>query len=210
MKTKAVLFDLDGTLIDTSEFIFQAYEHALKTHGHNVVDRKELSPHIGRGLHTIYSEIAPGGIIEDLIKTHISFQDKKLHLIKTYPNILKTIKKIKKLGYKIGIVTSRLKNTDDALKTAGIDPKLFEVIITASDVKNPKPHPEGVIKALKKLKVKVSEAIMIGDASVDIEMGKNAKVKTVGVTYGFGGQGIKNSSPDFVIDDIEELLDILR
>ncbi len=51
---------------------------------------------------------------------------------------------------------------------------------------------------------------MIGDASVDIEMGKNAKVKTVGVTYGFGGQGIKNSSPDFVIDDIENLLDILR
>lgn len=206
---KAVLFDLDGTLIDTTEFIFQAYEHSLSTHGFEVIKREKLSPHIGRGLHVIYSEIAPGGDVEALIKTHINFQDERMHLVKSFPDIAEVLKKIKALGIKIGIVTSRLKNTPGALERGGLDAKLFDVIITADDVKNLKPNPEGVLKALNKLKVKASEAILVGDAQVDIQMGKNAKVKTVGVTFGFGGKGIKKSKPDFVIDNIEELLSIL-
>ena len=95
------------------------------------------------------------------------------------------------------------------LNTAGIDDKLFEVIVTGEDVEHIKPAPDGVLLALKKLKIKDTQAILIGDGTHDIEMARNAGVKTVGVTYGFGGEGIRASNPDFVKDKIEQLLEVL-
>lgn len=207
---KAVLFDLDGTIIDTTEFIFQAYEHTLKTHGFKVTKREILSPHIGRGLAIIYNEIAPGGDTEVLIETHKTFQAKNLHLVNNFQNTAEILKILKRKKIKIGIVTSRLKNTKATLAAAGLKVNLFDVIITADEVKNTKPHPEGVLLALKKLKIKPSNAILVGDAIHDIEMGKNAGVKTVGVTYGFGGEGVRDAKPDFIIDDLRELPKVLK
>ncbi len=77
-------------------------------------------------------------------------------------------------------------------------------------MKNPKPHKDHPLKALEILEVDRKDAILVGDTDKDILAGKNAGIKTVGVTYGWIGEEIKKSQPDFVIDDIEELLDILR
>lgn len=209
MKIKAILFDLDGTLVDTSEFIYQAYEYTLSFHKFKVIKREHLAPHIGRGLSVIYREIAPGGDIEALMKTHNNFQSKNFHLVKSFPDILKVIEKLRKKGLRTGIVTSRHKNTPKTLQAAGIRKELFDVIIAAENVTNLKPHPEGVLLALNKLNLKPEDVILVGDAKVDIEMGQNAKVKTVGVTYGFGGKEIAKSNPDFVIDRLEELLGII-
>lgn len=208
LKVKAVLFDLDGTLLDTTEFIFQAYEHTLSLHGIKNVARKELTGHIGKGLKVIYSKIAPTFDTPTLMEAHDKFQSRNFHLVKSFPNVLEVINKLKK-KYNLGIVTSRRHSTRTTLKTGGLDPKIFDVIVTADDIENLKPHPEGVILALRELKVKPEEAILIGDATVDIEMGKNAGVKTVGVTYGFGGKDIAKAKPDYLIDDIGELPGIL-
>ncbi|MBI2039828.1 HAD-IA family hydrolase [Candidatus Microgenomates bacterium] len=207
---KAVLFDLDGTLVDTAEFIYQAYEYALSFHKLEVVKREALAPLIGHGLEVIYQTIAPKGDHKSLVDTHISFQEERFHLIKSFPSIISVIRKLKNLGFKIGVVTSRMKNTSKTLKASGMNEDLFDVIVTGDQVSNPKPHPEGVIIALKKLNIKPDNALMVGDATADIEMGKNAGVKTVGVTYGFGGKNIAKSNPDFVIDDLEELLKVLK
>lgn len=205
---KAILFDLDGTLIDTREFIFQAYEHALKKHGLESVTREVLSPQIGGGLANIYQEIAPTGNIQNLVDSHVSFQNENFHLVQSFPNISSVLDSMKKLGYKIGIVTSRLKNTPQALIAAGVNNE-FDVIVTADDVQKSKPDPEGIFLALEKLNIKPSEAIFVGDASVDIQMGKNAKVKTIGATYGFGGEAIKKSSPDYVASNFPEVYQIV-
>ncbi len=206
MIVKAILFDLDGTLVDTSEFIYQAYEHTLSLHKHKVVQRKTLAPHIGRGLSAIYKDLAPMGNNKNLIETHNSFQEDHFYLVKSFSNVLKVINELRKKGFKIGIVTSRYKNTPKTLDAAGINTNLFDVIITGDIVTKPKPDPEGIILALDKLKIKPEEAIFVGDAIVDIQMGKNAKVKTVGVTYGFGGKAIAESKPDYMIDEITDLL----
>lgn len=208
-KIKAVLFDLDGTLLDTAEFVFQAYEHTLKSHGFSLLKRKQLASYIGREISAIYKEIAPGGEIKALINAHDSFQSKKMHLIKSFPNVYELVIKLKKIGIKLGVVTSRLRNTKETLEAGNLG-GLFDVIISAEDVVHHKPHPETVLLALKRLKVKPSEALLIGDAKPDIQMGKNAKVKTVGVTYGFGGKDIKKSKPDYVIDKIDQVLEILN
>lgn len=207
---KAILFDLDGTLLDTSEFIFQAYEHTLTTHGFETINREKLSPHIGRGLRVIYSMLAPSGDPRLLMETHDAFQSKNFHLVKSFPKALDVINKLKKMKLKVGIVTSRRKNTKTTMESGGLNPKIFDVIITAEEVENLKPNPEGVILALKRLKVKPEEALFIGDASVDMEMAKNAKVKTVGLTWGFGGKSIYKAKPNYVIDKIEDLLSVVE
>lgn len=209
MKIKAVLFDLDGTLLDTREFVYQAYEHSLSFHRLEVIKREELAPLIGQRIEVIYQRIAPTGDIKLLIESHFGFQAKNFHLVKSFPNILEVVTKLKKLDIKVGIVTTRLKNTPQTLKTGGLEPKLFDVIITGDKVTKPKPDPQGLFLALKKLKVKPSEALMVGDGAADIQMGKNAKVKTVGVTWGFAGKNIKKSKPDYIIDNIREFLAFL-
>lgn len=206
---KAILFDLDGTLVDSTEFIYQAYEYVLEKHGHEVTKREVMAPLIGRGLHAIYSKIAPTGDPDVLSQAHISFQSENFHLIRSFPNTLEVIKHLKLKSFKLGIITSRMKNTPQTLEAAGLDINLFDVIITADDVKKVKPDPEGILLALKRLKIKAKEAIFIGDGTHDIEMGKNAKVKTVGVTYGFGGEIVREAKPNFVIDDLREFLKVM-
>lgn len=185
MKIKAILFDLDGTLLDTSEFIYQAYDFALNLHKINPPKRKQLAPHIGRDLVTIYKEIAPEVDPLSLKTAHFAFQEQNFHLIETFPNTDKVLNQLRKKKIKIGVVTSRLENTKKTLKAGGLNPDLFDVIISGDQLTKPKPDPQGVFLALKALKVKPSQALMVGDASPDIQMGKDAEVKTVGVTYGF-------------------------
>lgn len=86
---------------------------------------------------------------------------------------------------------------------------LLDVIINADDVKNHKPHPEPIKKALRKLGALSESAVMVGDTDVDVLAGKNAGVVTIGVTYGFHGEKIRKSNPDFLIDDISEILKIV-
>src|SRR3989344_6316253 len=103
---KAVLFDLDGTLLDTSEFIYQAYEYALAVYKLKTIPRKALSKHIGKHLESIYKEIAPKGNTQLLAKAHFEFQARNFHLVKNYQNVLEVINKLKKMGIKLGVVTT--------------------------------------------------------------------------------------------------------
>lgn len=153
---------------------------------------------------------APSGNPQALVNTHISFQSENLHLVETFPPVAKVLEKLKKIGFRLAIVTSRYKNTIKTLQAAKIKPDLFNVIVSGDDVDKIKPHPEGIILALKKLKVRPAQALLVGDSTADIEMGKNAKVKTAGVTYGFGGKAIKEANPDFIIDRLEDFLKVLQ
>jgi len=85
----------------------------------------------------------------------------------------------------------------------------FDAIISGEDVEHPKPHPESLFKALQQLEVRPEKAVMIGDTEADILAGKNAKVRTIGVSYGFHGSHIAGSKPDFIIGDIANLIPIL-
>ena len=86
----------------------------------------------------------------------------------------------------------------------------FDVIVAADDVVNPKPHKDHLLVALEYLKIQPEEAFMVGDTENDILAGKNAGVKTVGVTYGWMGKDIAKHKPNYVIDDMDQLTEILK
>lgn len=209
---KAALFDIDGTLLDTSEFIFQAYEYTLKKFGLAPRTRSEVAALIGKPLETCYELLAPDvGIkaIPELAKTHRFFQGKHLDLSKPYPGTAETLAALKGAGIKIAAVTTRQRSSSvKTMALAGIS-RFIDFVVALEDVTHLKPDPEPVLKALAYLNVQPVDAIMTGDSDVDIFAGKNAGTATVGVTYGFHGKRIADCNPDYIIDSIEEIVPVI-
>lgn len=206
---RAVLFDIDGTLLDTWDFVIKARDYSLSFHGYTP-SKEQLSKALGKPLIEFYKILAPGVDPLQLMQTHIEFQKQNPQLVQLFPKTKKILKYLKDHGFLLAAISNRMRQSLlKSLKETEID-NLFDVVLSVDDVKNPKPHKEHVLTALKLLKVELSNAYLVGDTGEDILAGKNAKIKTVGVTYGFLGKDIVKHNPDYVIDDISELLKILK
>lgn len=207
-KFKAVLFDADGTLLDTREFIYQAFEYTFRHHGIPPVPREKLSPLMGTPLEKVYATIVPDTDAAVLSATHREFQRHNGQLVQVYPGVIETLKTLKAKGIKTAIITSRKEHVASTLEHTEIF-DLVDVVVTGQDVARHKPHPEGVLKVAETLNLLADVAVMVGDTPSDIEAGKNAGMTTVGVTWGFYGPAIQQTHPDYVISDMEELLPIV-
>ena len=200
-----VIFDLDNTLVETQELIYQSYEHTLQLHGLKKPTREEILSYMGPPAVTVYERLAPQFDNEELFETHRQFTKNNLHLVTLYTHTMYTLQVLKNSCKKIGIVTARSKaSTQDILRATGIF-DFFDCVVASDDVSKPKPHPEHVLKALELLNTKPQNGIMVGDTHTDIQAGKAAGVKTIGVTYGFHGEKIKEAGPDHIIADIKEV-----
>ncbi|MBA3724217.1 MAG: HAD hydrolase-like protein [Candidatus Levybacteria bacterium] len=210
-KFQAVIFDIDHTLLDTEQFIFQAYVHTLKTYNLPAITEADLKLFMGRSLETTYEEIAPQLNTVELSETHRVFQAKNLHLAIPFPNTLHTLQKIKEHKLKVAAVTTRsIRNSEETLSVTGIMP-FIDTVISKEHVspQELKPHPRPILLALENLKTAPSSAITIGDTIYDIEAGRRAGTKTIGVTYGSSGKHISEAKPDFIVDDIADILSIV-
>lgn len=205
-----LLFDIDGTILDTREFILAAAEHALATCGYAVPERSVIKKNVGKPFPEFYISLTgSNGHINALIENHRAFQSSHYHLSAIFPNTLQTLKALKERGYAIAAVTTRSgKTLFQTLKDAHVV-DLFDVIVAGEDVKELKPHPAPLLKALEHLHGLPSQAAMVGDSHLDIEAGKNAGTKTIRATYGFHADHLHEPEPDFLIDDISDLLKFL-
>ena len=209
MKLKAVFFDIDGTLLNTHEYIYQSFEFALAKH-HKPILRKELQKIMGKPLDECYRILTKMQKIDELSASHRQFQHKNPHLVIPFPNTISTLEKLKEKGLLIAAISTRARDTVDQTLEETQIMHYINYILGFDDVIEPKPSPEGIQKALTYFGLKPQDAIMVGDSPVDVLAGKNAKTQTVGVTYGFHGEKIAEAKPDYVVDDIKEILTILR
>lgn len=208
-KFEAVLFDIDGTLLNTREFIFQAFEYSIKHHLKRKIDREELVKTTGLHLEKSYRILTGLENVKDLMITHDEFQYRNFQLIAPFQNTLQTLKSLGLAKVRMGAVTNRYgEQVLHSLKQAGLD-KYIEVIVTPLDVKNPKPHPESIYRALKKLGVVIGRTIVFGDSPTDIQAGKAAGCLTIGASYGYFGQRLVESKSNFLVSDISQILPII-
>ncbi len=206
---KVLLFDIDGTILDTREFIIQATEHTLTLHGHTVPKKTKISKLVGKPFNEFYTRLTGLSEVAQLQKTHREYQLKNLHLSKIFPRAKETLMALRERGYTMAAVTTRSKITSlDTLRQADVE-QCFDVIISKEDAVAEKPHPAPLLKALEILNEIPEHAVMIGDADVDVEAGKNAGTKTIRVTYGFNTDRLHETAPDYIIHDIKELLTLL-
>lgn len=206
---EAILFDVDGTLLDTSEFIFQAFEYSLEHAGFPKKNREEMARLVGKPLDLCYQVLTGVADVTGLSAMHRAFQVEHIELAKAYTGTRETLETLKESGLRIGAVTTRARaSTLETLSITGLSTYLDHVV-AFEDVDNLKPHPEPILRTLTYLNSHPDAAVMVGDTDVDIAAGRSAGTLTVGVTYGFHGLEILKSCPDHIIDDIAAILPLV-
>ncbi len=210
-KIDTVLFDLDGTLIDTNELIVSSYLHTLEQYYPGRFGRQDVLPFMGPTLRDVFEGI-DSTKADEMIKTYrqfnISNHDK---LVTEFEGVNETIKALSEKGFKLAVVTTKIADVARmGLKLTGLEP-YFPVLIALDDVEKPKPDPEPIYKALELLGSKPESAMMVGDNHHDVLGGKNAGTKTAGVAWTLKGRDhLAAYNPDYMLDSMTDLLSILE
>ena len=186
-KYRVLLFDLDGTLCDTDEMIVQTmFAIYKKVTPIKERTREELyyfsGPPIRETLRNEFPDQDPEKMYTMFKEVSKGYYPK---CVKAYPDEIKVLSVLKEKGYLLGVVTNKgLPLTLYSLEICHID-GLFDIVVSADDVANPKPDPSGILKALEKLDIKdKKEVLYIGDNDIDYETASNAGVDTMLVTWG--------------------------
>lgn len=209
MNIKTVLFDLDGTLIDTNELIDESFRHTFKTYDYVFTD-EEIRGFNGPPLRDTFYNLN-NGLAEEMIQTYREHNIANHEVyIQAFPHVEETIKALLEMDIKIGIVSAKMRpGVDLGLSIAGLS-KYFETIVTIDDVKNPKPHPESVFLAMEKLQAKPAATIMVGDNFHDIEAGRDAGTQTAAVAWSKKGKGfLQQYNPTYMLEDMSDLIKII-
>ncbi len=198
-----ILFDLDGTLVDTDMLVLRGYLYLFDKYRPDYkLSFHELKSFLGPSL----KEVFPKYFKEDfnlLLKEFHDFSENNIkRFAYLYEGVEKTLSLLNEKGYKLGIVTSRYKNSLDIVLKAFPLRKYFSCFITLSDVQKGKPDKESLEKALNVLDSKKENTIFIGDTETDILCGKNMGVKTALVSWSH----FKNLKADYYLSQYDNLL----
>ena len=207
---KAVLFDLDGTLVDSSEGILNATKEALSILGVSPPSDEEIKTCIGPPIGETLQSII--GWNESQKKDFYDFfrpiyRDKYIFQCELYPGILQLLEKLKARGILVGIATNKRKDsTESLLQHLGIS--TFFNIVIAQDQEIIRNKADLIIDALKALHVNGKETIMIGDSIGDLSAAKESGVNFIGVRYGFGFKETVENCFELVnsVDELQILL----
>lgn len=209
---RTILFDLDGTIIDSIQLIIDSYHHTLQVHGHPPRTDRDWLAGIGTPLRVQFREWSDDPVtLEAMIATYrefnLSHHDAR---VRPYPGVVEAIRSIRSRGHRTGLVTS--KNRHGALRGLGLchPESLMDVLVCADDVENPKPHPEPVEKAVALLGADRATTIYVGDSVHDMRSGRAAGVRTAAVLWGpFTREELEPTRPDYWLEtpsDLETLL----
>jgi len=211
VKIDTILFDLDGTVLDTNNLIVQSFQHTYRTVSGIEKDREYIVKSFGEPLAlTMKREFNVP--VEEAIQIYRSFHHESFeNLIEIFPGMAEAVISLFNKGYKLGVVTSRLRNTS----IRGLEKyhlmEYFQCIITADDTKKHKPDPEPINMALKKLQSKPEQTLMIGDSLFDIKCAQNAGVQSAIVAWSeLSAEEYMIESPDYVIEKVEDIIKILE
>jgi pyrophosphatase PpaX len=207
---KAVVFDLDGTLILSVDHIVDCWQHTVRTCLGREIAREEVLPTLGRMLLEAFEDLAPGRS-QELYEVYKAYEN-ELHdtRVTLVPGTKETLARLKDGGLLLGVATSKgIQAATRGLGLFDLAP-FFDTLITREDTARHKPHPDLLLVASERLGVPTEEMIYVGDALVDIQAGKAAGTRTAWVSWGAGtSTEIDNVSPDYRFDTIEDALALL-
>ena len=204
----AVLFDLDGTLIDSIELILGSARHAFTGFAGRSPSDEEWRAGIGRPLQAVLREYASDDAeAERLLQRYRAYQlEHHDRLVRPYEGIVDVVRDLAEAGHPMALVTSKADwLAERALVHVGLD-RLIPTVVGCDTCTNHKPHPEPVERALALLGAPADGALFVGDSPHDVESGRAAGVGTVGVAWGaFSRAELERAGADVVIDRVEEL-----
>ncbi len=214
MDKELIIFDLDGTLIDSSGDIAWVTNRLLAETGREVMAEDDIKACIGWGVKMLLEQVMPGEGPEALEKARIRFlQIYDHHLVvdtTLYEGVLDALRIFKEKGKKLAVVSNKpVGLTAGILEEFGIR-KYFGSVLGGDSLKVRKPSPEPLIHVMNELNCAPEQSVMVGDSPVDCEAGKAAGMATIGALYGFRPEEeLRRAAPDILVKDFKELTSIL-
>jgi phosphoglycolate phosphatase len=212
MAIKLIIFDLDGTLINSIEDITNALNYAFGLSGVNDLTTTEVAALVGEGPSKLIQDVLTGRnlvadkeiLVTRFLDYYASHPTDKTVLYPGAREILETLKDLK-----MAIVTNKTEELSrEILKKFELD-KYFDMIVAVDTIAERKPSPVPVTHVLSAFYVAAEDAIIVGDSAIDIQTGKASFVRTVAVIHGYGRDGFQKEA-DFVISSLPELIDIVK
>lgn len=213
---KAVLFDLDGTLVDTMEAFHLMVNSLLKSFNKPERSFSENVKLVGKPSKTIVETIVnetgldvsleefSGIMFREWVYTYMPKHGK------LYPDSLNVLRALRERGYLLGVVSNTSREELPHYLNGFKIGSFFSVAVSSGDVENPKPSPEPVLKAVGKLNLKSREAVMVGDRPEDIEAGKAGGTYAIAVSRSVRPRSeLEAAKPDFIINELSEILLLL-
>ncbi|HZJ78917.1 MAG TPA: HAD family hydrolase [Clostridia bacterium] len=213
MKYNTVIFDMDGTILDTLEDLHGSVNYALKRMGFPERSLAEIRSFLGDGIVMTVKRSVPKDSDEEMIKKCVElfrahYANNMNNKTKPYEGILDLITRLRQKGIKTAVVSNKSEYAVVELCEKMFF-GLFDVIVGQTEDRKPKPEPDGVIYAIERLGVGKDEVIFVGDSDVDVLTAQNAGLSCVGVTWGFRDREVlERMKADFIIDAPFELLEI--
>jgi len=211
-KINTVLFDLDGTLVNSNELIIQSFKVTFKKYQPNIdYSRKQLIDMIGPPLKETFKIVSKSPkIIKELIAFYRDFyQENEFYYITIYPHVIELLKELKRLNINLGIVTTKFKESAmPSINHYNLN-RYIDKFSFLGSVKEHKPSPQPIKYVLDQFD-NVDMALMVGDNPADIQAGKNANILTCGVGWSLVKDKLIKEEPNFLINDYLEILDIIK
>jgi 5'-nucleotidase len=205
-----VVFDLDGTVVDSVELIVVSFEHAARTVLGREIDRPTLIRHVGRPLREQMAFIDPERA--DELVTAYREHNHRIHdsMLRLFPGMAELLLRLRARGVKLGLVTSKSRHTAEmAFRLTGID-LLLQASVCADETTKHKPEPEPLFHCLELLDGDVATALYVGDAPADIQAARAAGMRSVAVTWGvFPEADLLAEEPCELVRSMSELADLL-
>lgn len=209
-----VLFDFDGTLVNTNDVIIASWQHTYMYYLGREESLEKITACFGEPLLLTMEREFPEVDPRESAEVYRNFQKENAdELVKIFPGIKELLESLKTDGFRMGVVTSRTRESAQRyMDMFGIG-DYFEEMVSCDDTDIHKPNPEPILLCLKKMGITAEEALMVGDSPFDIKCANNAGVKSVLVGWRITGDGqtlIDDAREDFTISEPSELVGVLK
>lgn len=217
-KVKAVLIDLDGTLINTAPEIARAINSMLVSLNKPAIEEKQIAAYIGEGAQVLIKRCLTGQLdgepalaeYEQAQPLFFEYYAKIVTESKPYPQVLESLQAFKKAGYRLACVTNKPDRFTVPLLESSHLLQYFECVVSGDTLARKKPAPDQIFYICEKMAVAIDEVVLIGDSKTDIAAARNAACFIFTVPYGYNqGAEIASNEVDAMINHIGEALDFL-
>ncbi len=215
---KTLIFDLDGTLLDTLSDLAGACNLALKKYGFPTHPVDDYRYFIGQGVRELARKMLPKDLkdnedwVDLIIKTQTQFYAKNyMNKTKLYPYAKTTLSKLNKLGINLFVFSNKLDNFTKLMVKETLPTIQFKDVVGLSSKYPRKPDPSAIIASFKRKKVEMQDVMFVGDSKVDCDTAKNLKIKMIGCNYGFRGKKeLVDNGASYTINNLKEILKIVE
>jgi pyrophosphatase PpaX len=206
---RAVLFDFDGTLADSTELIMRSYRYTMRRHLGHVPPEEEWMAGFGTPLRVQIGRFARSADEHrEMLETYRTYQEQHHDdLLRPFPGAAEMVATLARRGVPMAVVTSKYRrSTLRGMELCGILEHVA-VIVTPEDVEHPKPHPEPVLQAVARLDQQPGNTVFVGDSPHDIAAGRAAGTWTAAVLWGpFSRASLAAEQPNFLLESQADLL----